>query len=171
MTARRAVATARRRRELPYSEAHQRSVRAAWDGRWRRPRDLRHAVRLVRAAWIAETPVALHDGAIGEDGNPRLTAEAWRFVFGSPGQIERPDPGDRVAFRLTPFRATLYTFRGGDPKQQAQARIVTAVTAGEMNPGAAAAGEGVPLWCAKDVAEQALRAFLASMSDVVVVEG
>jgi hypothetical protein len=166
---RRDVAAARRQRELPYSVEHQASRHRSWDARRRKPRDLRHAVRLVRAAWIAETPVQLHERVVGDDGNPRLTSEAWRFVFGSPELVEAPDPSDRVAFRSTPFRATLAAFRRGDEKQRAQAEIIHAVTAGEQTPGEAAAAQGVPWWCAKDVAEAALRAFLAQMTDVVVV--
>lgn len=165
------VAAARRARDLPYAEAHAASRAVAWDAHRRTPRDLRHAVRLARAAWISETPVQLHEGEIGDDGNPRLTAETERFVFGSPGEIEKPDPSDRVAYRLTPFRATLATFRQGDDRQRAQAEIVARVTAGEQRPAEAAVTIGVPQWCAKDVAEQALRSFLASMSDVVVMGG
>jgi hypothetical protein len=171
MTVRHSVVAARRARELPYATAHRRSVARAWDARRRQSRDLRHAVYLVRSAWIAETPVQLHEHAVGDDGNPRFAAGAYRFVFGSPGEIERPEPEDRVAYRLTPFRATLAAFAHGDEKQQEQAKIVRQVTAGERHPAEAAIAIGVPPWCAKDVAEQALRTFLASMSDVVVVEG
>lgn len=168
---RRSIAAARRARESPYQADHDTSVATAWDARRRTPRDLRHAVRLVRAAWIAETPLELHEREPGDDGNPRLTVSAERFIFGPAGQVERPQPEDRVAYRLTPFRATLDTFRQGDERQRAQAAIVASVTAGERLPGEAAMREGVPAWAAKDVAEIALRSFLASMSDVVVVGG
>lgn len=169
---RRTVADARRRRETPYQAEHERSTRRAWDAKSRAPRDLRHAVRLVRAAWINETPVNLTEGpdSVGPDGNPRLTPEATRFIFDGPDQVEPGEPGDPLRFRVTPFRATLAAFERGGQKAQHQAAIVRRVTSGEQLPGSAAMGEGVPEWCAKDVAETALLAFLSSMSDVVVAE-
>lgn len=167
---RRTVVAARQHRDLPYADAHAASRAAAWDVRRRAPRDLRQAVRYVRAAWIAETPVQLHDGEIGDDGKPRFAGDAYRFVFGAPDEIERESNG-RLGYRWTPFRATLATFRQGDDRQRAQAAIVASVTAGEQGPGEAAANLGVPRWCAKLVAFDALTSFLGSMTDVVVVGG
>jgi hypothetical protein len=166
------LAHARRLRDAPFTIEFERSVAVAWNVREREPRDLRQAVRFVRAAWINETPIRLTEGfeSVGPDGNPRFHPEAERFIFGPPDDLEDDEPGAAIRYRLTPFRATLDTFENGDDKMRHQANLIRRVTAGEMLPGAAAIAEGVPAWAAKDVAEHALRAFLACMTDVVVRE-
>jgi hypothetical protein len=47
-----------------------------------------------------------------------------------------------------------------------RAAVVSHVSIGSQGPVEAAMAEGVPAWCAKVVAEDALRSFLRSMTDL-----
>lgn len=106
--------------------------------------------------------------SVGDDGNPRFAPETDAYIFGRPDALEHDEPGAIIRYRLLPFRATLAIFTRGDEKMRHQAAIVRRVTAGEQGPMDAAMAEGVPSWCAKDVAEQTLRLFLTIMSEVAV---
>lgn len=161
---------ARLRREAPYADVHGRSIGEAWDASKRIPRDLREAVHQARVAWASEIPRALTEGpaSVGDDGNPRFTADATTFIFGSPHHVE-PTDSTIVGFRTTPFRSTIASMLTGDESSRKRAAIVGRITAGGMQPLQAAVAEGVPSWCAKTVAEDALRSVLGRVSDLVVM--
>lgn len=167
-----AVAVARAGRAAPYGSEHRRSVNLAWDSDRRQPKDLRTAVYTVRRAYADEVPSKLHTaGTLADDGTPAMTARAEGYIFGSDGTTDarRPAPGDppeAVSFYLTPFRATLASMERGDLAARKQAAIVRHVAIGSQGATQAAILEGVPVWCAGSVAELALRAFLANLSDI-----
>ena len=163
-----ANAEALARRGTPYTEASSVSFTVSWDWHNREPRDLREAVRMVRAAYADEVPQKLHESAIGDDGTPRMHPQAEGYIFGSDfAGYERPDPetGQRpiADFYRTPFRALLsHWTRTSVPR----AAIVSQIAVGGIGPVDATIRAGVPPWCAKLVAEDTLRAFLRSLSDV-----
>lgn len=149
------------------------SFRVAWDWRKRQPRDLREAVRIVRAAYASEVPTKLHDGpdAIGEGGTPRMTARAEGYIFGSgmaDDALRDAETGQRdpVGYYHAPFRARLAELYRGDERARKCAAIVSHVTIGQQGPQQAAIAEGVPSWCATLVARDALFFFIHSMSDL-----
>jgi hypothetical protein len=161
------------RRDHSFTEASAQSVRVAWDYRNREPRDLREAVHLVRKAYADEVPDKLHDGpdAIGEGGTPRMTARAEGYIFGSgdsddAGRDAETGQRDLVGYFHTPFRAALCRMQHGPEPERKRAAIVSHVTIGQQGPQEAAIAEGVPSWCAKLVAEDALRMFLRGLSDM-----
>lgn len=163
-----ANAEALARRDLTYTEASGQSFTVAWNYHNREPRDLREAVRMLRAAYSDEVPTKLHEAAIGEDGTPRMHPQAEGYIFGSEqAGYERADPetGERpiADFYRTPFRALLAHWeRTTSPR----AALISRVAIGSQGPMAAAIDLGVPAWCAKVVAEDTLRGFLRSLSDV-----
>lgn len=178
------------RRSSPYTAASEASLRVAWDWRQRDPVDLREAVRMVRRAYADEVPEKLHDGpdAIGEGGTPRFASRAEGYLFGdarasdahigrcicADPKAEHDDDCPRhplnqplVSYYHTPFRATLDRFVGGGDKHRLYGRIVSAVTIGQQGPQDAAIAAGVrPSCVAKDVAEDAIRTFLRSLTDL-----
>lgn len=164
------------RRGLPYSTASSASFSVAWDWHRREPRDLKEAVKMARKAYADEVPTKLHDADIGDDGTPRMAARAEGYIFGSQDATDaRPeldqDTGDRIypllSYRLTPFRATLANMeRASEEANRRRAAIVRHVTIGTQGPVDAALAEGVPRWCAKLVAQDALFVFLRSLTDV-----
>lgn len=162
--------TARRLREHPYETAHRRSIGEQWDASKRIPRDLGAAVHQARVAWASEIPRALTEGpaSVGDDGNPKFTVVATQFIFGSPNHVEATDD-PLLGFRTTPFRAALASFASGDEGMQKRGEIVRRITAGGQSAAQAAIAEGVPSWCAKIVAEDALRSVLGRVSDLVVM--
>ena len=170
-----ANAEALARRGAPYTHASEQSFRIAWDWHRREPTDLREAVRMVRKAHADEVPTRLHEGydSIGPDGTPKMTTRAEGYIFGSERADDAgrdPETGQRdlVGYYRSPFRARLAEMTTGDTASQKRAAIVSHVTIGAMGPQDAAVLEGVPPWCAKVVAEDAIRAFLRSMSDIRV---
>lgn len=168
-----ANAEALARRGAPYAQASQVSFSVAWDYRSRQPQDLREAVRMVRKAYTDEVPAKLHEGydKIGEGGTPKMTARAEGYLFGSDDASDAgrdPETGQRdvVSYYYTPFRACLTSMERGDESSRKRAAIVSHVTIGQQGPQEAALAEGVPAWCAKTVAEDAIRSFLRRLSDV-----
>lgn len=161
------------RRSTPYTEAHRGSVSLQWDWQKRDPRDLRDAVRMCRRAYQEEVPSKLHEGTgLADDGTPRFTSQAEGYIFGSPTRTDAGpmDSSDRpfLTYYQTPFRASLATMERGSEPEAKRAAIVRHVTLGSQGPQEAAIAEGVPVWCAKTVAEDALRSFLRRLSDVRV---
>jgi hypothetical protein len=165
------------RRGLPFTEASRLSFEVKWDWHRREPADLRDAVRMARRAYADEVPTNLHEGPddIGVDGTPKMTARAEGYIFGSAtssdvtmelNEAGKRVPADFASYYHAPFRATLDRLSKGVESERKRAAIVTHVTIGGQNPGHAAMTEGVPAWCAKTVAEDALRAFLRSMTDL-----
>jgi hypothetical protein len=71
-----------------------------------------------------------------------------------------------VSYYHAPFRAKLDEWQRGDEGSRKRAAIISHVTIGQQGPREAAITEGVPSWCAKTVAEDAIRAFLRSMTDL-----
>jgi hypothetical protein len=170
-----ANAEALARRSAPYSAASDMSARIAWDWRKRQPKGLREAVHFVRNAYANEVPPKLHDGpdAIGPDGTPRMTARAEGYIFGSPssddaGRDAETGERDAIGYYHAPFRARLDEMTRGDEQARKRAAIVSHIAIGGQEAWDAAIAEGVPSWCARLVAEDALRAFLHSMSDIRV---
>jgi hypothetical protein len=154
-------------RGLPYTAASQVSFRLKWDWHRREPRDLREAVRMARQAYQEEVPVKLHDTDIGPDGTPRMSARAEGYIFGSPTASDAPrDEPALVSYYLAPFRATLSGMERGDEATRKRAAVVSHITIGSQGPQEAAISEGVPAWCAKLVAYDALSAFLRRLTDV-----
>jgi len=168
-----ANALALAQRERPYATQSQASFTTAWDYRSRQPETLRDAVRMVRRAYQDEIPTKLHEGYdhIGEGGTPKMTARAEGYLFGSPTASDAkrdPETGehDLVSYYHAPFRACLAQMQRGDESSRKRAAIVAHVTIGSQGPQEAAVAEGVPSWCAKTVAWDALRSFLTRLSDV-----
>lgn len=168
-----ANAEALARRDHSWTDASDQSFRWQWDAHRRDPRDLHEAVDRVRRAYADEVPDKLHDGpdAIGDDGTPRMSAKAVGYIFGDPqaddaGRDAETGQRDLSGWHFTPFRAELARLGGGSESERKRAAIVSHVTLGSMGPQRAAVAEGVPRWCAKDVAETALRSFLRSMTDL-----
>lgn len=73
-----------------------------------------------------------------------------------------------ISYYATPFRATLDGMERGPEPEAKRAAIIRHITFGSQGPQEAAIAEGVPLWCAKTVAEDAIRSFLRRLSDVRV---
>lgn len=73
-----------------------------------------------------------------------------------------------LGYYHTPFRAALANLEHGAEAERKRAAIVAHVTIGSQGPVEAALAEGVPAWCAQLVAEDALRSFLRSLSDIKV---
>jgi hypothetical protein len=162
-----ANAEALARRGSPYATEHGTSAYRQADYRRRLPRNLREAVRAVRAAYADEVPTKLHEGpdSIGEDGTPKMTARATGYIFGNPQASDGDEP---VTWYHSPFRATLSMMANGDESRRRHAAIVSHVTIGGQSPVEAAMAEGVPSWCAGLVGEFALTAFLNSLSGMKV---
>ena len=163
-------AEALERRGRTYADPNAASFRIAWDVNARGPRDLRHAVELVRRAYRDEVPTRLHEHGLADDGTPAMTAKAEAYIFGSPtwtdaGKGEKP----LVSFYLTPFRAHLSEMEQHPAESvRKRAAIVRHVTIGGETGEAAAIREGAPTWCSRLVAFDALSTFLRQMSDVRV---
>lgn len=170
------------RRDHTWTEPSQESFRVNWDWRKRQPKDLREAVRIVRAAYASEVPTKLHDGpdAIGEGGTPRMTARAEGYIFGSGMADDAPrdaETGQRdpIGYYHAPFRARLAELLGNHAKHpddfdcqdraHRQGAIVQHIAFG-TEPVEAAMAEGVPLWCALHEAKEAVFFFIHSMSDL-----
>lgn len=123
---------------------------------------------MVRRAYADEVPGRLHEGpdSIGQDGTPKMTAKAEGYIFGSSQGSDRTDPDQLVSHYHVPFRAMLDQMEHGDEGNRKRAAVVSHVAIGSQGPQEAAIAEGVPAWCAKVVAEDALRSFLRSMTDL-----
>lgn len=167
-----ANAEALARRSTPYTEAHQGSLTIAWDWQKREPRDLRECVRTIRKAYADEVPYRLTEGpdSIGDDGTPRFSSQAEGYIFGSPTRTDAGHDPDKpiVSYYQTPFRATLATMERGTEPEAKRAAIVRHVTLGSQGPQEAAIAEGVPAWCAKTIAEDAIRSFIRRLTDIRV---
>jgi hypothetical protein len=164
-----ANAEALARRGLPYSAASQASYVVSWDWHRRAPETLRDAVHMIQRAYADEVPAKLHDGpdAIGDDGTPRMTAQAQGYIFGRP-DADDSQRGEQplTAYYLTPFRATMARLERSDEVSRRDARIVQHITFGGMRPVEAAMAEGTHRLDAKRVVFAVLCSFLSSMTDL-----
>ena len=121
---------------------------------------------MVRRAYADEVPSDLHEkgeDGIGPDGTPKWTTRAEGYIFGSAQGSDGPDA---VSWYHSPFRAHLDAMARGNEAERKRAAVVSHVTIGSQGPQEAAIKEGVPTWCAKLVAEDALRSFLRGLSDL-----
>ena len=129
---------------------------------------------MVRRAYADEVPEDLHEkgsDGIGDDGTPKWTARAAGYIFGNASADDAArDPAsgrpDLVGYYFAPFRAQLDALSHGDEAARKRGAIVAHVTIGSQGPREAAIAEGVPAWCARVVAEDALRSFIRSLTDV-----
>lgn len=155
-----ANADALARRDVPYGRENRATVARAFDWRNREPRDLREAVRLVRAAYADEIPQRMVEGSdtYNLDGSPRFAAEAAAYIFDGRATGE-------------PFRSLLAVMEAGAEPERRRAAIVRHVTIGSQGPKEAAIAEDVPAWCAGLVAEDTLRGFLRSLSAIRLDSG
>ena len=153
-----------------YADRNAASFRVSWDAGKRGPRDLRHAVELVRRAYRDEVPTKLHESGLADDGTPAMTAKAEAYIFGSATWTDAGKGEDAlVSFYLTPFRARLLEMeQHAAESTRKHAAIVRHVTIGGQTGEAAAICEGVPSWCSRLVAFEALATFLRGLSDVRV---
>jgi hypothetical protein len=169
-----ANADALARRGRSYADPNAASISVQWDYHKRQPRDLRDACRMVRAAYADEVPGRMHNRDIADDGTPKMTPQAEAFIFGNPTRTDAGhDSEDRplLSYYQTPFRATLANMERGPEPEAKRAAIVRHVTIGSQGPQEAAIAEGVPAWCAKSVAWDALSSFLRRLTDVRVDAG
>ena len=162
-----ANAEALTRRSNPYTEASEASIRLHWSERTYDGYSLRDLVRAARAAYADEVPDKLHDSALADDGTPRMSSQAVGYIFGSAFSSDAKSD-EMVSYYHRPFRATLerLTRTGGPEGERRRAAIVAHITIGSQGPVEAAMQEDVPRWCAKLVAEDALRSFLRGMTDL-----
>lgn len=167
-----ANAEALARRGLPFAGESQASAERAWDWRKRQPRNLREAVRMVRAAYADEVPGKLHEGYddIGEGGTPKMTARAEGYLFGRPDSTDSRDPDQLVSYFHSPFRATLDRFARGNEADRFIAAVVGHVTIGSQGPKEALEAEGIPRKAHGLMAFNLFTAFLAQVSDLRVDE-
>lgn len=149
---------------------------------------LRDLARLVERAALEDTPLRIHEGpdTLDREGVPAITSTFWQYLEapraiddhahryeGEGAACERcsilrefhVNPALLSEFR-TPFRAALDDMRQlGDMTSVKRASIVERIGLG-MGPVSAAIAEGVPGWCAKTVALDALRIFAERMTDL-----
>ena len=158
-----ANAEALTRRSSTYADDHAKS----WEVRFDRqpPRSLRQLVRDLRRACADEVPTRIHSRDTDEGGDPAWAPEFTRYITGSDFATDRGDDGSTEVY-LTPYRAAIAAMRNGkDEATRRRCAIVEHVVAGS-DPVEAAMIEGVPEWCAKDVAIRALGIFWVRYSDV-----
>lgn len=166
-------AEALERRERTYSEASGVSFRIQWDWHNREPKDLREAVRMIRAAYADEVPARLHNRDLADDGTPHMTPQAEGYIFGSADAGTAPrvagEPPPVFDFYRTPCRAAIAVLRQHSARW---AELISAVAVGEHRPVdsavMAAISVGVPRDFAYEVADATIRAFLRNLTDVKV---
>ena len=146
-----ANAEALARRTSTYADEHAASWQVRFDRPSHEPRSLRGYVNELRDAYEAECPSRLHRHDVDGGGTPAFTAAFEAWLWGSPFTIDQ----ESGAY-TTPFRATLAGMtRSASETARRRAGIVGRVVAG-VGPVEAAMAEGVPEWCAKVVARNAL---------------
>ena len=161
-----ANAEALARRSATYADEHARS----WEVRFNRPsherRTLRDTIRDLRRAYADEVPTRMHVHDVDGGGTPAMSPEFKAYLMGSEFATDRRDEGTTEVY-TTPFRAALAAMaRASDEGTRHRASIAGHVVVAGMGPVEAALAEGVPDWCAKDVAEKALTVFARRLSDV-----
>jgi hypothetical protein len=123
-----------------------------FDRRGNEPTGLGGYVKELRAAYADEMPERMHRHDVDGGGTPALSAEMSALLYGSPFAV------DDEAFYRYPFRACLHAMTRSDGEEmQHRARIAAHVAIGGISAVEAAIAEGVPAWCAKVVALDALR--------------
>jgi hypothetical protein len=161
-----ANADALARRSATYADEHARSWEVRFDRPSHEPRDLRELVRCLRRAYADEVPGRLHTSQVDGGGTPAYAPEFARYLYGSEFATDQGD-GATTETYLTPFRRALASMdTSEDEGTRKRAWIVSHVVLGGAGPAESAILEGVPSWCAKDVAERALAVFWRRLSDV-----
>lgn len=171
-----------------YAAEHAASMSIAWQRTSHRGKALRDLVRLVRRAASDEVPLRLHEAPehVDAGGAPEMTPAFVQYLDAPQATTERAHPFagegracDRcdvlaefheepalLAEFRTPYRAALsHLASAGDETSRKRAAIVSAV-AGGQGPAEAAIAAGVPAWCAKVVAADALVVFCDRLSDL-----
>lgn len=161
-----ANAEALARRGTTYADEHA----ASWQVRFNRPshetRSLRDLVRDLRRAYADEVPSRIHVHETDAGGDPAWSPEFTRYITAGDGATDRRDAGTTEIY-VTPFRACLDTMsRATDPSSQKRATLVQLCIVGDASPIEAAMAMGVPAWCAKVVAKDALEVFMRRLSDI-----
>jgi hypothetical protein len=153
------------RRNATYADEHAASWELRMDRPSREPKSLRGLVAEIRSAYADEMPTRIHVHDVDGGGTPAYSPEFKRYLYGSDFATDRETEGTETY--LTPFRAALAGMeRAQDEGTRRRAAIVGHVTFAAMGPLEAAMIEGVPEWCARDVALRALGVFWRRLSDV-----
>jgi len=161
-----ANADALARRSATYADEHAKSWEVRFDRPSHEPRDLRELVRCLRRAYADEVPARMHTAQVDAGGTPAYAPEFARYLYGSDFATDQHDEAATETY-LTPFRRALASMDvAADEGTRRRAWIVGHVVLGDAGPAEAAMIEGVPEWCAKDVAEKALSVFWRRLSDV-----
>jgi hypothetical protein len=145
-----ANAEALARRSSTYADENARSWQFRFDRKANEPTSLGGYVKELRAAYADEMPERIHRHDVDGGGTPALSAEMSALLYGSPFATDTDD------FYRYPFRACLQSMTRSDDLH-ARARIAAHVAIGGLSAVEAAILEGVPHWCAKVVATDALR--------------
>lgn len=147
-----ANAEALARRSSTYADEHASSWQVRFDRKANEPTGLGGYVKELRAAYADEMPERMHRHDVDGGGTPALSAEMSALLYGSPFATDDED------FYRYPFRACLQGMtRANSDEMHKRARIAAHVAIGGMSAVEAAITEGVPAWCAKIVATDALR--------------
>lgn len=153
-----ANAEALARRTATYADEHAASWQVRFDRPNHEPRSLRGYVNEIRDAYESECPSRLHRHDVDGGGTPAFTAAFEAYLWGSPFTIDQ----ESGAYS-TPFRACLAGMAKGDETARKRGAIVGRVAMG-AGPVEAAVAEGVPEWCAKVVARNALEVTWRNLS-------
>lgn len=147
-----ANAEALARRTSTYADEHAASWQVRFDRRGNEPTGLGGYVKELRAAYAAEVPDRMHRHDVDGGGTPGFSAEMTALLYGNPFSTDDED------FYRYPFRACLQGMtRQTGEEMTHRARIAAHVAIGGVSAVEAAIAEGVPAWCAKIVATDALR--------------
>ena len=151
------------RRGTTYADEHARSWEVRFDRRTE-PGSLRELVIDLRRAYRDEVPARLHKHDVDGGGTPAYSGEFAAYLYARPDAVDREDDTYRTPFRRC--LSAMLTSREAATRQMAG--IVAHVTVGGEAPEDAVARQvGIAeAWCARAVAERALRVFWRRCSDV-----
>lgn len=145
-----ANAEALARRSAGYAGEHASSWQRRFDRPSHEPRSLHGYVAELREAYAAEIPSRIHVHDVDAGGTPAFAPAFAAWLYGSPFATD--DTGAYTA----PLRACLAAMGRGDESSRKRAAVAGRVVLG-AGPVEAAIAEGVPDWCARVVALEALR--------------
>lgn len=138
------------RRDAVFADEHAMSWQRRFDRPRHEPRSLAGYVAELREAASAEIPSRIHVHDVDAGGTPAFAPAFAAWLYGSPFTVD-----DTGAY-TTPFRACLAAMDRGEEASRRRAAIAGRVAHG-AGPIEAAIAEGVPVWCARTVALDALR--------------
>lgn len=158
--------TATELQSSPHRAAHERTAAFVNDRVANRPRDLRGLLRWAWATYKQEPPARLHETRLmGEDGDPKMAAEAIRWI-GFDGKDGEPDDWRRVACRivdgcyLSPMRCAIETTPDMVERMFLRALVVNVLT-----PEGICEMFKIPDWCYDDAAFGALNRLYTRFMD------